>query len=217
MPDKKTKIKICGIKDLNTAKLVQAEGADFIGFVHFQKSPRHIELSDYQEIAQNLTNIQIVVVTVDPSDELIADLISHHKPDFLQIHGQVSIERINAIKAKFDINIIVALAYDDINQEKLVELENLSDYLLIDSASQKQGKEYGGTGHVFDWQGLSKFNFNKPYFLSGGLNINNIKEALDLTNCQYFDLSSGVESEKGVKSHDKIRDLLSYIKAHDEI
>jgi phosphoribosylanthranilate isomerase len=215
MPDSKIKIKICGIKDLKTAQLIQEYGADFIGFVHYKKSPRHIKLSDYQAIAKNLTNIQIVVVTVDPNDEFITDLISHHKPDFLQIHGQISTVRIREIKQKFDIKIIAALAYDDINQEKLVALENISDYLLIDSASQKQGHEYGGTGHVFNWDSLKDVGFSKPYFLSGGLNINNIKQALDLTNCQYFDLSSGVESEKGVKSHDKIRDLLNYIKSYD--
>lgn len=215
MPDSKIKIKICGIKDLKTAQLIQEYGADFIGFVHYKKSPRHIKLSDYQAIAKNLTNIQIVVVTVDPNDEFITDLISHHKPDFLQIHGQISTVRIREIKQKFDIKIIAALAYDDINQEKLVALENISDYLLIDSASQKQGQEYGGTGHAFNWDSLKDVGFSKPYFLSGGLNINNIKQALDLTNCQYFDLSSGVESEKGVKSHDKIRDLLNYIKSYD--
>ncbi|MBT4989420.1 MAG: phosphoribosylanthranilate isomerase [Rickettsiales bacterium] len=216
MVDKPLNIKICGIKDIKTAKLIEDLGANFIGFVCYKKSPRNISLKQYCDISSALgSRINKVIVAVEPSDEFIEELITTARPDYLQIHGHITIDRINHIKAKYKLNLIIALSYLSLQQDLINELEQVSDYILIDSASQSGNGEYGGSGLKFNWTKLTKFKFNKPYFLSGGLNITNIKKALDLTLCNYVDLSSALESEKGVKSPKKITEFFNYLRANE--
>ena len=129
-------------------------------------------------------------------------MLSYFKPDYLQIHGEISITAIEAIKKNYQLKLVRALSHSELNQKIINELENIVDFILIDSAAKADG--YGGSGKVFDWLSLKNYNFNKDYFLSGGLSKNNIKRALELSQAKFIDLSSALEEPKGHKSSAKI-------------
>jgi phosphoribosylanthranilate isomerase len=211
----KLTIKICGITSSIIAQYLSDIGADFLGFVHHKNSPRHLTLLQYHNITRSLvTDSKITLVTVAPEDALLDAIIRLKKPDYLQIHGKVTAARLDDVKAKYDIGIIAALSHADLNQKQIDEYGATSDYLLIDSASNKDG-DYGGTGRNFAWHQLNNFHFTKPYFLSGGLNAGNIKAALQASGADHIDLSSGVETEPGVKTKAKIYEFINYLKDNE--
>ncbi|MBL6785034.1 MAG: phosphoribosylanthranilate isomerase [Rickettsiales bacterium] len=218
MKAKNLNIKICGIKDFATAKHIEDLGVKFIGFVNYHKSPRNISMQDYAVIASKLNeDTNTVIVCVNPDDSYIAQLIEVYKPNYLQIHGDISLQRVRAIKEKFGLKLIIASSYSELTQLKIDKLEQFCEFILIDSVIQSGNTEYGGTGENFDWYKLKEFKFSKPYFLSGGLNINNVKDALDITSCEYIDLSSGLEVIKGIKSNEKITEFINYLKNNEYI
>jgi phosphoribosylanthranilate isomerase len=133
------------------------------------------------------------------------------QPDFLQLHGKESNQRIEEIKKLFGLPIIKAIGIG--SPQDLLEIKqyNSADILMFDTKIKDQT---GGSGKNFDWKILQNLNTNKKWFLSGGLNIKNLEEALKITNAEMVDLSSGIEEIRGIKSSrlinafmDKIKDL----------
>lgn len=205
--------KICGIKSLEIAEELVNSGAEFIGFIFFEKSPRHINLNQYKNIASKITgSIKIVTVLVNPSDDQIQQIIDNHKPDFIQLHGKESPERVKEIKEKFDIAIIKALAVS--NKKDIEQAEIYSDiceYILFDAKPPKGSDLPGGNNISFDWSILSEAKLGYKWFLSGGLNVENIEQAINSSNAKYIDISSGVEIEKGEKDLSKVNKFLSFV------
>ena len=193
------KVKICGIKTPEALHAAESGGANFLGFVFCEKSPRNINMATAKQLGA-ITKIPKVAVTVDASDELIADIIGNLKPDYIQLHGTETEARAQEIKSKFNIKLIKALSPNTNHPSP-----TLYDFLMFDSPG-------GGTGKQFDYS-----NFKAPkgidWFLSGGLNAQNVEEAIKKTGAKFVDVSSGVESERGVKSSELIKQFLS--KVHD--
>lgn len=214
----KIKVKICGLKNRAAIAAAINNGADFLGFVFFDKSPRNISPIDAKplcEYARALNGqIKICAVCVNPDDEILAQIKANLAPDYLQLHGDIEIARINEIKS-MGFRLIMAFgigaAKDLENADKYSEF---ADFLLFDAQPPKGSQNAGGFGVTFDWGLLSNYAGKKPWFLSGGLNPTNVKAAIAATNAPMIDVSSGVESVAGVKDLTLIETFLKNAKGH---
>lgn len=210
-----TQTKICGIKTPEALKAATENGARFIGFVFFPPSPRHISIDTAKELSLMLpTGVRSVALFVDPSDEQLDAVLGRVQIDMIQLHGDESTTRITEIKNKYALPIIKAFPISTPNDLKAVrEYEDLVDWLLFDAKPPKEADNPGGLGKSFDWNILKGQSFSKPWMLSGGLTAENIKDALTELSPNAVDVSSGVESSRGVKDDNKIRAFLDAVKA----
>lgn len=204
----KTKVKLCGFSTKETVDLAVKNGVNYVGFVFCERSKRNITPQKAQEISVDIpSKIKKVAVFVDLSDLELEQVVEHLKPDFLQIHDTDK-NRISEIKKRFSLPIIKAFAVataDDI--KNIDEYSDIAEYFLFDTKTD----EAGGSGKSFDWTILKNLKTNKEWFLSGGLNINNIDLALNVTNAKMIDLSSGIEETKGIKSPKLITEFMNKI------
>ena len=186
---------------------------DFLGFVFYSPSPRNITYEQAQEFRNIIQKkITTVAVTVNPTLNDIDHIIHNLGPQYLQFHGNEPVSLLKEIKKNSNIKIIKAFSVQ--TKEDLLKTSqyiNYVDYMLFDTKS----KQYGGTGKSFDWKILNKFDSHKPWFLSGGLNISNVKTAIDITKAQFYDISSGIELQKGVKDINKINEILKFFKNYN--
>ena len=201
-------IKICGINDEISMNTALKCNADYIGLVFFENSPRNISIKLSRELLK-LRNKQskIVALTVNPSDEFLSEIKKSVKPDFIQLHGNENPRRCLEIKKKLNIPIIKGMnVIDKLNLMKLTtDYEDICDMLLLDAPSETLP---GGNGKKFDWNILKDYKSKKKWMLAGGLNIDNIKKAINITNAPAIDISSGLEIKKGVKNHKLIEDFI---------
>jgi phosphoribosylanthranilate isomerase len=200
----RVEIKICGVKDEDSTRAAAQAGADYVGFVHYAASPRHT--SDWQHMAKLASllpsRVSSVAVMVDPSDEMIREVAARVHPAFLQLHGKETPERIAAIRRLAPgIRIIRSIAVrsgDDI--AKAAAFYGSADLLLFDAKPPElPGMLPGGNGLSFDWALLANREFPMPWMLSGGLNIDNVGDAIRQSGARAVDVSSSVESSPGVK------------------
>ncbi|MHA1539615.1 MAG: phosphoribosylanthranilate isomerase [Alphaproteobacteria bacterium] len=208
----KIKTKICGITTKETLNACVDGGADYVGFVFYAPSPRNISPEDAADLADNMPErVKRVVLIVDATDAEISKICSALNPDFIQCHGDESPERVREIKEKFSVPIIKAInvkTASDLNKFKAYE--ESADMFLFD-AKNREGDLPGGEGISFDWGIMKNFTCSKPWMLAGGLRKENIAMAIRKTGVKIIDLSSGVESTRGVKSPTKITELLTSI------
>ncbi len=198
-------VKICGLKTPSDIDNCTNAGADFIGFVFFQKSPRHLspanaaELSDYYECNYSDSGIKKVALCVNPTDKELSEIVSTSKPDFLQLHGTEPPMRVDEIKQKYGLPIIKAIRVKTQLDIKASHQYNLlADWLLFDAAASADLMP-GGNGESFNWSLLADFECDLPWMLAGGLNPNNVARAIAQTNPDGVDVSSGVEASAGIK------------------
>ncbi len=203
-------VKICGLKDAEMMDVAVSAGADFVGLVFFEKSPRHVTLDQaikLAEIARGRT--KIVALVVDEQDAALEALATHLKPDYLQLHGSETPERCDEIAARFRIPLIKALGVRSIDDVARADLYSSPELILFDAkADPKVTALPGGNGIAFDWNLLHEQCEKRVFMLSGGLTPFNVQEAIRLTGATMVDTSSGVEREKGVKDPDLIRDFI---------
>ena len=193
------KIKICGLKRLEDVEIVNKYKPDFVGFV-FADSKRKVTLNLARQMKQNLDDsIQSVGVFVDAAIDEILEIHKLGIIDMAQLHGSESDEYIEELKKKSNcqLKIINAIEMDD--EKDLLEYDNsTADYLLFDS-----GK---GSGKTFDWRLIRK-DLKKEFFLAGGLNYQNISQAINEFDPYAIDLSSSVETN-GYKDELKIKKVM---------
>ena len=209
-------IKLCGLKEPSHIEAAFSLGIKYLGFVFFDKSPRFLR-NDSAKSLISLTPPGIIKVglVVNPSDECL-NSISGLNLDMLQLHGSESIDRVKEIKSKFNFSLIKAIGIKEKKDLDLVErYSEVADHLLIDAKPSSNTSLPGGNGIKFDWTILEKKSWSFPWFLAGGLNANNITEALRITKAQKVDLSSGVEDSNGRKSINKITSFVKKIKKYE--
>lgn len=208
-------IKICGLKTPEVVSAVLDGGATHIGFIFFPKSPRHIDVEEAARLrvaAQD--RAQVVAVTVDADDDYLAQIVEHVRPDILQLHGQETPERVKLLKARFGLPVIKAFAirnFDDL--AAITPYKGIADRFLFDAKPPKGSELPGGNGVSFDWDLLTKLDGDVDYMLSGGLNADNIAQALVRTGAQAIDVSSGVEISAGEKDVRLIDEFLQAVRA----
>jgi phosphoribosylanthranilate isomerase len=198
-------VKICGLSTPEALDAAIAAGADLAGFVFFEKSPRHISLETARALgAQAAGRIQKVALTVDADDAALAEIIEALAPDLLQLHGRESPGRVSAVKARFGLPVIKAVGVataDDVEAARA--FEGVADILLYDAKPAPDAAVPGGAGVSFDWDLLRNIGAAN-WMLSGGLDPENVADAIRRTGAPAVDVSSGVERERGVKDAAKI-------------
>jgi phosphoribosylanthranilate isomerase len=197
----KPDIKICGLKSAEAIERVVRRGASHIGFIFFEKSPRNIEPDIAGHLADAVRgSVKIVAVTVDADNDDLDEIIHLLKPDMLQLHGHETPERVLSVKALYGLPVIKAFSIRDAaDLAKIDPYIGIADKFLFDAKPPVGSDLPGGNGVSFDWTLLRTLDESVDYMLSGGLNKDNVAEALDETGALGIDTSSGVESAPGVK------------------
>jgi len=199
-------IKICGLSTPDTVGAAMRAEATHLGFVHFSKSPRHVEADQLRALAAPVPpHIGRVAVVVDPTDEMLAELAATNALTAFQLHGKESPERAAAIRARFNLPVWKAISVKtraDIDAAKAYA--DAVDLILFDAKTPDGAALPGGMGLRFDWTLLRGAPLSAPWGLSGGLGIDNVAQAIRVTGAPLVDVSSGVESTPGIKSVDKI-------------
>ncbi len=200
------KIKVCGISNTQSLNWAIEAGADLVGFVHFAKSPRHLEIEAIAMlIAKARGRVESVVLLVDPDDGLVGE-ISALGPDHIQLHGHETAERVAEIKSNSGAMVIKALPVG--GPEDLLSINacsGIADTILLDAKPPAEATRPGGLGEVFDWDMLKHLDPGIGFMLSGGLNPDNVAEAVIRVKPRGVDVSSGVESAPGVKDEALVR------------
>jgi phosphoribosylanthranilate isomerase len=200
-------VKICGLSTIETLDAALDAGADMIGLVRFPRSPRHVGLDQGRALSERaLGRAQRVALLVDPTDEDLAATMAALSPDLVQLHGHETPERVAAIRARTGLPVMKAIGIgDDKDLAGIPAHAAVADRLLLDAKPPRDaGALPGGNGLSFDWRLIAALDPGRPIMLSGGLNPQNVGEAIGLTGMRGVDVSSGVESAPGVKDPDRI-------------
>ena len=200
-------VKICGLSTPETLDVALAAGADMVGFVRFPKSPRHVSLDLGHRLSlQARGRAQRVVLLVNPDDEDIAQAIEAINPDLIQLHGSESPERVAEIRSMVKRPVMKALGIARASDlQALGPYAGGVDHILLDAKPPRTAEALpGGNGIAFDWRLLNGLDPGLFFMLSGGLNPDNVAEAIRLTRPQAVDVSSGVESGPGLKDPARI-------------
>ena len=204
------RVKICGLTTLNTLSAAINSGATYVGFVFFEKSPRHLTIEQAIKMANIVPDgICKTALVVDPSDKDLDDLLDKVPLDMIQLHGHESAERVSEVKDKFGLPVMKAVGIsDESDLVNLHEHSRIADQILVDAKPPKNAVLPGGNGLSFDWKLLAGRRWSTPWMLAGGLNSSNLLQAAKLTGARQFDVSSGVETSTGVKDIKLISDFI---------
>jgi phosphoribosylanthranilate isomerase len=205
-----TGVKICGLTTPETLDAALDGGARFVGAVIFEKSPRHIEPLEAASLFERARRrANVVAVVVNPGDRLLTEIGLMLRPNFVQLHGSETPERAEEVRRLTGAGIIKALPIRSAEDfAAAVEWEPLVDHLMFDAKPPQGADLPGGVGASFDWSLLAGREFQKPWFLAGGLNPDNVAEAIRISGAPLVDVSSGVESAPGVKDAARIAAFL---------
>ena len=209
-------VKFCGLTSRHSVNAAVTAGVTHLGFIFYPPSPRSVTPQQAGHAAFLSPNrIKRVGVFVDPNDELITEVIENLSPHILQLHGTETPSRISKIREKFNLPIMKAIKVDsEKDMESIRQYNDCSDIFLFDAKPPlaAQNSLPGGNGVSFDWSLLKSFKSEKPWFLSGGINLSNIKDALKVTGSNAVDVSSGVEDKPGIKNIKKIEQFMQKVK-----
>ncbi|MGZ5907798.1 MAG: phosphoribosylanthranilate isomerase [Reyranella sp.] len=207
-------VKICGLTTPETVDAAVAGGARWVGFVTYPRSPRHVASNDVLKAlgARVAKGVIRTGLFVDPDDALLDERLATGAIDLLQLHGAETPERVAAIKARTGKPVmkVIKVAQASDVERGIAVYASVADRLMFDTA---EGALPGGNAKAFDWTFLSGRTVPLPWILAGGLTSDNVAGAVRVTGARAVDVSSGVESSRGVKSIDLIRAFLDRVKA----
>ena len=206
-------VKICGLSTPDTMEAALASGADQVGLVFFPRSPRHVRLDQARALAaQARGRAEIVALTVDAEDALVDAIMAEVGPDWLQLHGAESADRVASLRSRTGRRIMKALGIGTAaDLEAAGAHQGIADRILFDARPPQHAALPGGNGQPFDWTVLR--DAVPGFMLSGGLTSANVVEALRISRATAVDVSSGVESAPGRKDVGKIADFVRAAKA----
>ncbi|SHF56500.1 phosphoribosylanthranilate isomerase [Litoreibacter ascidiaceicola] len=206
-----TRVKICGLGRPADVVACVAAGAAYVGFVFFEKSPRHLSLEAAHALAMEVPlGLAKVALTVNADDAALDALMDHVPLDMLQLHGSESPERVAEVRDRFGLPVMKAVGIAD--EGDLAVLEDymrVADQILVDAKPPKGADLPGGNGLAFDWGLLAGRRWSVPWMLAGGLAPDNVAEAIRLTGAKQVDVSSGVESARGIKDGALIKQFVA--------
>ncbi|MET0372632.1 MAG: phosphoribosylanthranilate isomerase [Rhizorhabdus sp.] len=205
--------KICGLSTPETVGAAVRHGASHIGFVFFPKSPRNVDAAQAAALTALVPpHVGKVGVFVDPDDALIEEAVRVGGIDTLQLHGKEAPERLAAIRASHP-KVALWKAIPVRTRADLAAAKahgGIADLILYD-AKTPEGTLPGGMGLRFDWTLLDGFRHPQRWALSGGIDEGNVERAQAITGARLIDISSGVETEPGIKAVDKIAAFLQRV------
>lgn len=200
-----TKIKLCGLSRLCDIEAVNGLKPDYIGFVFASKSKRYVTYEKAEELKDHLLpEIQAVGVFVDENPEVVTDLLNKSVIDIAQLHGGEDENYIKRLRQRTDKPIIKAFRIETVKDIETAE-QSTADYILLDSGA--------GTGTVFDWELIQ--NIKRPYFLAGGLRVDNVGSAIEALHPYAVDVSSGIETN-GIKDKTKMAVFVTAVRKENK-
>jgi len=201
------KWKICGMRNSDNIQEVAALSPDFMGFIFYRDSPRYV---GEEFVMPNLSSeIKKTGVFVNSSEEEIISKVKTHRLDYVQLHGDESSDFCARLQREGIKIIKVFRVSDQFDFSTTHEFEKTASYFLFDTS----GKKYGGNAVAFDWNILKKYNQRVPFFLSGGITEENIKDIHQLKDMNLYavDINSGAETSPGVKSIDRLTKIIDQL------
>lgn len=198
-------VKICGLSTPETVDAAVEAGADYVGFVAYPQSPRHISTDTLKALGKRVPGLVVRVgLFVDPDDALLDERVGTGVLDMVQLHGSESPARVAAIKKRTGKLVMKVIKVGNASDVGLgiKNYGSLVDLLMFDNA---EGALPGGNAKSFDWKLLAGRDVPVPWMLAGGLTPDNVAEAMRITDAPIVDVSSGVEESRGVKSIKLIR------------
>ena len=200
-------VKICGLSTPESLEVALDAGADMVGFVFFPPSPRNISFDAARALGKRVHGrAQKVALSVDAGDALLDAVVESLQPELLQLHGKETPTRVVALKKRYGLPVMKAIAVEaKTDLSAVADYASVADRLLFDARAPREATRPGGLGRPFDWQLLENLDPGVPFMLSGGLDAGNLGEALRITHAPGVDVSSGVERAPGEKDPDKIR------------
>lgn len=209
------KIKVCGLRDAENLKEIAALQPDFIGFIFYDQSPRFVGDDLDETVVKSLPkSIRKVGVFVNASPDYILRSVKKYDFQYVQLHGTETPDYCRSLRNR-GINIIKAFRVDDsFNFSMLNNYKAQCDFFLFDA----KGEQPGGNGISFDWQIMSRYDNEKPFFISGGIGLNNLDELIALKGVRPYgvDINSQVETEPGVKDVAKVKELIDRLRPVEE-
>lgn len=207
-------IKICGVKNEAILDAAVDAGADIVGFVHFSRSPRHLELDPIAElISMARGRVESCVLLVNPDNTLVAQ-VAALGPDWIQLHGPETPHRVEAIRDEAGIAIIKACPIGSAEDvAHVAAYAECADRILLDAKPPKGADRPGGLGDTFDWALLKALDPSLGFMLSGGLTPDTVAAAIKAVGPMGVDVSSGVEKAPGVKDAGLVRAFIEKARA----
>lgn len=207
-------VKICGIKTLPILEAAIEAGADMVGFMHFSRSPRHVDLEGLQLlISEARGRVETCVVLVNPDNSCVME-VAALSPDWIQLHGPETPHRVETIREEAGIAILKAVGIatsDDV--AAVAGFADVADRLLLDAKAPKGAERPGGLGLQFDWNLLKALDPSLPFMLSGGLTPETVGKAVKAVRPMGVDVSSGVETAPGEKDAGLIKAFIGAVRA----
>ena len=200
-------VKICGLSTPETVDAAIRLGATHIGLVHYEPSPRHVDLKTAAELRQLAEGrVKVALLLVNASQQLTGEALSKVRPDIVQFHGNETPEWLARVKSLVPAQVWKAVGLSDSGTlERVRQYEGAADRILYDAPAASLP---GGTGTRFDWSLLRDQRHSIDWGVAGGLTPANVAQAIAETGAPLVDVSSGVESAPGVKDVDKIAAFL---------
>ncbi|PWJ40103.1 phosphoribosylanthranilate isomerase [Sediminitomix flava] len=206
------KWKVCGMRETANIEAVLALEPDYMGFIFYPPSPRFVGDDLDENLLKNdfPKSTKKVGVFVNASEAEIRQEIQKYALDVIQLHGSESPELCKAFQNEVEVIKVFGLGKDDFDFSQLNEYENVVDFFLFDT----QSKKHGGTGKTFDWNLLNEYQSKKPYFLSGGIAIDNVQklEEINIPKAFALDVNSKFEITPAMKNVDLLAELKIEIK-----
>lgn len=207
------RVKICGLSTPAALDAALLAGADLIGLVHFAKSPRHVDFETAGRLSEQAKGrAERVILLVDPDDALIDAALRAVDPDWIQLHGHETPERVAAIRSRSNRPVMKALGVSTRSDLDVLSAYEAADRILLDAKPPPDAALPGGNGIAFDWDILAGLHLPAGTMLSGGLAPGNVAEALRRTGLRAVDVSSGVETRPGEKSSERIGAFIAAVR-----
>ncbi|MEX0369122.1 MAG: phosphoribosylanthranilate isomerase [Tateyamaria sp.] len=208
-------VKMCGLSRPEHVAAAVASGAKYVGFVFFEKSPRHVDLQTARALALDVPAGTVkVALVVNADNAFLDDLMATVPLDMLQLHGSETPERVVEIKARYGLPVMKAVGVaiaDDL--ASLDAYARVADQILVDTKAPKQSDRPGGNGATFDWSLIAGRRWPVPWMLAGGLTPDNVAQAVAQTGARQIDLSSALETAPGQKDPALIHDFMAAVRA----
>ncbi len=202
------KLKVCGMRDPENIKEAASLQPDYMGFIFYEKSKRFVG-RNFSIPVDFPVSIRRVGVFVNEKIDTILETVSNHKLHYVQLHGDETPEYCKTLIER-EASVIKVFSIDESFEfDSTKPYEKYADFFLFDTKSENRG----GSGKVFDWSILNRYNQQIPFFLSGGLGPENIAKVKTLTGMNLYavDVNSGVEASPGVKDILKVKSVITML------
>jgi len=205
------RVKICGLTEARDVAAAVDAGAAYVGFVFFEKSPRHVDIGAMRALTRDVPpGVAKVALTVNAGDSALDALCAAVPLDMLQLHGDESPARVTALRARHGLPVMKAVGIA--GKADLAQIDrytDVADQLLIDAKPPPGATRPGGNALAFDWRLIEGRDWPLPWLLAGGLTPRNVDEAVRRTGARQLDVSSGVEAAPGRKDPALVRAFIA--------